>query len=105
VNLVWNSYYSSGNLPRRRLEGSFWWKAHLKLIDTFKAMARCNMGDGKSTLFWSYLRDNECLHLKFPHLITFAKGTNDSVHDIIHQEYLQIVFSLPLSQHAYDEFL
>jgi hypothetical protein len=22
-----------------------------KVIDTFKAMARCNMGDGKSTLF------------------------------------------------------
>jgi hypothetical protein len=105
VNLIWNSYYTSGNLPGRRLEGSFWCKAHLKLIDTFKGMAQCNMGDGKSTLFWTDLRDNECLNLKFPHLITFAKGTNDSVHDIIHQEYLQDVFNLPLSQQAFDEFL
>jgi hypothetical protein len=24
VNLVWNSYYNSGNLPRKRFEGSFW---------------------------------------------------------------------------------
>jgi hypothetical protein len=83
VNLVWNSYYSNGNLPGRRFEGSFWWKAHLKLIDTYKAMGRCNLGDGKSTLFWTDLWENECLHHKFPHLVTFAKGTNESVHDFL----------------------
>jgi hypothetical protein len=105
VNLVWNSYYSNGNLPGRRFEGSFWWKAHLKLIDTYKAMARCNIGDGKSAMFWTDLWENECLHHKFPHLVTFAKGTNDSVHDFLHQDYLQDAFNLPLSQQAYVEFI
>jgi hypothetical protein len=68
-------------------------------------MARCNIGDGKSALFWTNLWENDCLHHKFPHLVTFAKGTNDSVHDFLHQDFLQDAFNLPLSQQASVEFI
>jgi hypothetical protein len=33
VKLVWNSYYNNGQIPRNHMEGSIWWKAHLKLLD------------------------------------------------------------------------
>jgi hypothetical protein len=51
VRLVKASYYSNVNLPGSTINGSFWWRAHLKLIDVYKAMAKCNLGDGKSSLF------------------------------------------------------
>jgi hypothetical protein len=47
VNLIWNSYYASGAVHGQRLVGSFWWRAYLKLLDSYKALARCNLGDGK----------------------------------------------------------
>ena len=61
VHLVWESYYNQGKLPGYQLEGSFWWKAHLKLIDAYKAMARCQPGNGKTAYFWSDLWDKECM--------------------------------------------
>jgi hypothetical protein len=74
VNLIWNTYYASGVVPGQRLVGSFWWKTHLKLLDSYnKALAKCNIGDGKTVLFWGDLWNDQCLHQKFPHLITFAK--------------------------------
>ena len=64
VNLIWNSYYSDGVLPGQQLEGSFWWKAHLRLIDSYKGMAKCNLGDGKSVYFWTDIWNENCLHHK-----------------------------------------
>jgi hypothetical protein len=55
VKLVKGAYYNNGTLPGATMEGSFWWRTHLKLIDTYKGLAKCNLGDGKSSLFW---RDN-----------------------------------------------
>lgn len=54
------------------MEGSFWWKDKLNLLDVYKSMAKCNLGDGKSALFWTDLWFDECFHLKFPHLVSFA---------------------------------
>jgi hypothetical protein len=86
------------------VEGSFWWKAHLKLIDTYKAMARCNVGNGKTVFFWTDLWGDSCLHHKFPHLFSFTKKADISVSKVIHMEYLQDLFHLPLSQQAFEEF-
>jgi hypothetical protein len=55
VHLIIDSYYSNGNLPTNILEGSFWWKSHLKLLDIYKAMAKCNIGNGKTVNFWTDL--------------------------------------------------
>jgi hypothetical protein len=104
VNLVWSSYYSQGQLPGNHLEGSFWWKAHLKLLDKFKGISRCHIGDGKSTLFWTDLWESECIMHKYPHLLTFAKSTDLSVKQVMETEFLEDLFHLPLSQQAFSEF-
>jgi hypothetical protein len=52
VNLIWNTYYSNGDLPQAtKAKGSFWWKDLLKLIDTFRSVAQCVVGDGSSVMF------------------------------------------------------
>ncbi|XP_071685170.1 uncharacterized protein [Lolium perenne] len=104
VNLIRDTYYSEERPPGIKLEGSFWWKSHLKLIDSYKAMARCKLGTGKNALFWTDLWGDSCLHHKFPHLLTFAKKTDLSVSKVMHMEYLQDMFHLPLSQQAFAEF-
>jgi hypothetical protein len=71
VNLIWDSYYSNNSLPGRHSEGSFWWKAHLKLVDLYKGMGKCVIGDGKTAYFWTDMwHNNECLHQKFHHLVS-----------------------------------
>ena len=61
IKLVRHSYYSSGILPGNHMEGSFWWKAHLKLLELYKWMARCNLGNGKMSMFWTDLWKDACL--------------------------------------------
>jgi hypothetical protein len=58
------------------MEGSFWWKSHLKLLDRFKGICRCNIGDKKTALFWTDLWEENYLSHKYPHLVTFAKATD-----------------------------
>jgi hypothetical protein len=68
-------------------------------------MGKCVLGDGKSAYFWTDMwNDEECLHQKFNHLVTFAKNTELSIHSVIHTEYLEDLFHLPLSQQAFQEF-
>lgn len=35
VHLIWESYYVDGPLPGTNWEGSFWWKANLRLVQNF----------------------------------------------------------------------
>ena len=79
INLIWDSYYSNNQLPGARLQGSFWWKAPLKLLDCYKGMARCTIGNGNSTLFWHDLWSSRCLHHSFPHLYSFTRNIDVSV--------------------------
>jgi hypothetical protein len=99
VKLVKGAYYNNGTLPGVALEGSFWWRTHLKLIDTYKGLAKCNIGDGKSSLFWL---DN-CLQHVLPHLFTYVRNHFMSVREVIDSEFLEDLFHLPLSQQAYSE--
>ena len=85
--------------------GSFWWKANLKLIDQFKSMARCHLGDGKSALFWTDLWHTSCLHHSFPHLFSFVRNPHLNIQQVLQTEYLQDLFFLPLTTEAYEEFL
>lgn len=88
-----------------QMQGSFWWKAHLKLVDLSKSMAKCNIGDGKSVLFWTDLWHSNCVHIKFPHLFTFVRDPGISVHSATQMEFLEDLFQPPLSVQAYEEFL
>jgi hypothetical protein len=91
VNLIRDTYYDEDRLPGIKLEGSFWWMAHLKLIDTYKAMARCNLGNGNGTDLWG----DSCLQYKFPHLLSFAKITDIYVCKVLQMEFLQDYFIFP----------
>ena len=105
MHLIWESYYNNGQLLGDNLVGSFWWKSNLALIDQYKALAKCNIGDGKSALFWDDVLHDSVLKHKFYHLYTFARDTAINVNQVIQTEYLQDLFHLPLTTQAYEEFL
>jgi hypothetical protein len=76
-----------------------------KLISNFStSSSRCHIGDRKSVLFWTDLWDSECIMHKFPYLLTFAKSTDSTVHQVMETEFLEDRFHLPLSQQAFSEF-
>lgn len=104
VNLIWETYYQEGKLPGNSLVGSFRWKANLKLVENYKSMARCNVGDRRSALFWNDLWHTACLQNLFPHLFSFARDTTLSVHQVLQHEYLEDLFHLPLTVQAFQEF-
>ena len=52
INLIWEKYYHT-ELPRRIVEGSFWWKSHIALLERFKQISKCSIGSGQSILCWS----------------------------------------------------
>lgn len=105
VHLIWETYYSNGQLPGDQQVGSFWWKSNLALIDQYKAIARCNVGDGKSALFWDDLWQNCILKHKFHHLYSYALNPQMNVNQVITTKYLEDLFHLPLTTRAYEEFL
>ena len=105
VNLIWEGYYANGQLPGSKMQGSFWWKAHLRLIDYYKGMAKYNIGNGKSAFLWHDLWTKCCMSQEFPHLYSFAKNIDISVGQAIHNEFLEDLFHLPLTSEAYQEFL
>jgi hypothetical protein len=49
--LIKGTYYNNGRILGNSMEGFFWWSAHLKLTDNYKAMARCNLGNGQTAFF------------------------------------------------------
>ena len=85
--------------------GSFWWKSNLALIDQYKAIARCNVGDGKTSLFWDDLWHLSILKHKYHHLHSSVKNPQINVQTVVNIEYLQYLFYLPLTTEAYEEFL
>ena len=40
VKIIWETYYSNGQLPDSNNLGSFWWKTNLKLLHMYKAIAK-----------------------------------------------------------------
>jgi hypothetical protein len=45
-------HYSNGEIPHvTKDRGSFWWRDVLKLVDLFRGIATCKMGDDSTVLF------------------------------------------------------
>jgi hypothetical protein len=63
-------------------------------------MAMCNLESGKTTFLWV----DSCLHLQLPHLVYFSKRTDLAAEQVIHTEFLQDLFHLPLSLQDFQEF-
>jgi hypothetical protein len=73
VNLIWEKYYRNGEVPGHNMKGSFWWKGLLRLLDTFKGIAKDNFGIGDTILLWSDLWNGSILRHEYPQLYSFAK--------------------------------
>lgn len=100
VNLIWETYYVEGQLPGEQQVGSFLWRANTMLLENYKSLVRCNLGDGKSALFWTDLWSDSIMERKFPHLHSFAVDHNLTVHKV-----MEDLFHLPLTTQAYEQFL
>jgi len=97
VLLVWSKYYANGKVPHGTKElGSFWWKELLRLSVFYRGIARCQIGDGASVLFWEDLWSSEVLALKYPYLFSFVRNTSLSVKNVMETEDLDTLFTLPL---------
>jgi hypothetical protein len=48
INIIWANHYSH-SLPSDKPVGSFWWRDVLKTLESFKGIARVEIGDGKTT--------------------------------------------------------
>jgi hypothetical protein len=80
VSLIWNTYYSEGEVPHASKDrGLFWWKDLLKLCDTYKGIAKCTVGDETTVLFWLDIWNDLLLENKFPRLFSFVKNKLISV--------------------------
>jgi hypothetical protein len=74
ITLIWNTYYSEGDVPHAsKYKGSFWWRDLLKLCDLYRGIVKCSMGDGTTVLFWVDIWNDLLMQDKFPRLFSFAK--------------------------------
>jgi hypothetical protein len=51
INIIWANHYCS-TVPSAKLVGSFWWRDILKIRNSYKELARVEIGDIKTTLLW-----------------------------------------------------
>jgi hypothetical protein len=71
INIIWANHYSH-SLPSDKPVGSFWWRDVLKTLESFKGIARVEIGDGKTTLLWHDNWDGICKSAQYPELWSFA---------------------------------
>jgi hypothetical protein len=105
VNIIWNSYYTSGRLPGHRRIGSFWWKSMLKLLHNFKGLAYPIISNGRSILFWKDQWNKSIPSQQYPELFSFANNTKLYIAEAKEQDHLFHIFQLPISEQAYEQYL
>jgi hypothetical protein len=103
VQLLWNSYYN-GKIPHAMDPcGSFWWRDVLKLAPLYRGIARCQVKDGTSVLFWKDPWIDSVVHEDFHRAFSYCRNEDISVQDFITAPTLSDNFYLPLSPKAFDE--
>jgi hypothetical protein len=98
---LWSAATTVGTNPQ---EGSFWWRSILRLLSSFKGIAKTDFGNGDTILFWHDLWNGHVLKVSFPHLHSFAKSDIITLSSVLHMESFQEHFNLPLSEIAFDQF-
>lgn len=105
VSLIWSSYYENKVPHLAPIKGSFWWKDICKLMDIYRGISRCILGNGSSCSFWDDIwSDGPPLSLHMPRLHSFAINKNVSVQSFLPVS-VEEQFQLPISQQTYDELL
>lgn len=92
-------------LPGRVRKGSFWWKDVLKLLSTFKDMASVQVKIGNTCFFWQDRWRPQSMKEMFPQAYSFAKNKQASVSKAFEEQEFTNLFTLPLSQLAFDQVL
>ena len=103
VKLVWSLYGDS--VPHAKSKrGSFWWWDIFSLVDKYRSISICKVGNGASVLFWKdfWIKD-ALLCDRFPRLFSFALNEDISIASISSVTELSSCFALPLSVEAFDE--
>jgi hypothetical protein len=73
------NYYINGKLPDHRANGSFWWRALLKLLDKFKGITMVQVQDGSSVLMWQDLWNCKVRMMESLELYSFTIKSNISL--------------------------
>lgn len=69
VDLIWNQYYSEGQVTHETtMKSSFWWKDIMSYSDHFRGIATCTAGDGKIVMLWHDMWNKHNLHQQLPRL-------------------------------------
>lgn len=101
VNLVWENYYSNGQLPRQRVR--FWWRDVVKLLDTYKGMTKITVGDGKFVFLWKDLWNGQAKNQMWPELFSFVRNPWITIQQFTLTDSSNELFHLPLSGQAYQQ--
>jgi hypothetical protein len=105
VNLIWEKHYRNGRLPNQVKKGSYWWRDILKLLDKYKGLAKVDLRNGTTCLFWTDMWLDQIPSLSFPELFSFSKKKSITFQRAMTTEPLHNLFHLPLSEPAYDKLL
>jgi hypothetical protein len=85
-------------------KGSFWWRDVLRLVDWFRGIAKCKVGDGSTVLFWEDIWNDHLLQQEYPRLYSFAKNKQVSVAHFLLNNGIDSQFHLPLSDQTFQEY-
>jgi hypothetical protein len=104
VNRIWDNYYRNGKLPNHIANGSFWWRALLKLLDKYKRVAMVQVQDGSSVLMWKDMWNNKERMLESPELYSFTTKINISLSEVKAMDDFHENFQLPLTNEAFQQY-
>lgn len=103
VQLIWSAYYTDKVPHSTEPCGSFWWRDVLQLSDVYRGVTRVNVGDGKTTLFWKDLWQDQVISESHPRAFSFCRQEDISVNKLLSAESLGQIFHLPLLIEAREE--
>jgi hypothetical protein len=76
----------------------------LKLVDWFRGIAKCKVGNETTVLFWEDVWNDHLLQQRFPRLYSFAKNKNIYVAQFLMNNHIDTQFLLPLLDQAFQEY-
>ena len=103
VKLIRNSYYYKEVPHAVTICGSFWWRNVMKLMDIYRQVTHCKLGNGEIILFWSDNWKDLVIDERFPRLFSFVKDKLISVKEALQTTDPAQAFHLPLSTEAAEE--
>jgi hypothetical protein len=68
----------------------------MKLVDLFRGIASCKVGDGSTVLFWSDVWNDHLFQQQFPRLLSYAKNKDISVAQFLLNNDIETQFHLLL---------